>query len=406
MKHTCPKSGDFTRRQFLQTGAAGLAAASMIPLPVLAGNKPGKLPLRRYGRTGLDISALIGATTWDNSLVPVAMNYGVNYFHKAQAWSDDTYPTALKKADRESYYLEVVIDRVGGRHRTGKIDEESHYQFVKDSLKKLNVGYFDVFKFHFGYHSIEDYKKNPGMVRAFERLKKEGLVKHLTISQHHYNDIGGDQAHEIIDHLIDHSPYEAAQFFYAYGQSKEMEEVVAKAKKQDFGTIAMKTMRGAGRAKADNRFEAIMKDPRFKGSTPATATIKWLMTDPNLTAAVVMMDNFQELEEDFGAALEATGTMAVHDQLMLDQLAAYNEGLTCLLCADCVSKCPENIAIGDIFRYERYAMDYHKLRHAQRNYQALTKNGSACIACGDCLPGCPANIDIVTKLKDVHAMLG
>ncbi|MEX0324113.1 MAG: aldo/keto reductase [Puniceicoccaceae bacterium] len=404
MKHTATHSEACSRRHFLKTGATGLAAASLIPMEAIAGDKLSKLPLRRYGRTGLDISAMIGATTWDNSLVPVAMKYGVNYWHKAQKWTDDTYPTALKNADRESYYLEVVIDRVGGRHRTGKIDEESHYQYVKDSLKKLSVGYYDVFKFHFGYHSVEDYKKNTGMVRAFERLKKEGLVKHLTISQHHYNDIGGDMAYEIVDHLIDHSPYEAAQFFYNYGGHKEIDEVLAKAKKNDFGTIAMKSMRGVGRAGSDDRFKEIMKDPRFKGSSPAIATVKWLMSNPNLTAAVVMMDNFQELEEDMGAAIEAT--MAMQDKRMLQQLAAFNKGMTCLLCADCVSKCPESIAMDDIFRYERYAMDYHQLAHARRNYQALTKNGTACIACGDCVPACPADIDIVSKLKDVHALLG
>lgn len=404
MKHSACHCGGVSRRNFLKAGATGIAAAGLMPMEAIAGNKPTKLPLRRYGRTGLDISAMIGATTWDNSLVPVAMKYGVNYWHKAQKWTDATYPTALKKADRESYYLEVVVDRVNGRHRDGKIDEEEHYQYVKNSLKKLNVGYYDVFKFHFGYHSVEDYKKNPGMVRAFERLKKEGLVKHLTISQHHYNDIGGDMAYEIVDHLIDHSPYEAAQFFYSYDGHKEIDEVLAKAKKNDFGTIAMKSMRGVGRAGNDDRFKAILNDPKYAGSSPAIATVKWLMSNPNLTAAVVMMDNFQELEEDMGAAIEAT--MAMQDKRMLQQLAAFNQGMTCLLCADCVSKCPESIAMDDIFRYERYALDYHQLAHAQRNYQALTKNGTACIACGDCVPACPAGIDIVSKLKDVHSLLG
>ena len=403
MMHSDRNPCEMTRRQFIRAGTTGLAVAGMAPLAYGKALESQKLPLRRYGRTGLEISAMIGATTWSNSLVPVAMQYGVNYWHKAQAWKGDTYPTALKNAPRESYYLEVVVNRIGG-HRNGRIDEEEHYQFVKKSVKDLGVGYYDVFKFHFGYHSIEEAKTDLGMVRAFERLKKEGLVKHLTLSQHHYNDIGGDMAYEIVDHLIDHSPYEAAQFFYTYGNNKEIDEVLAKAKKEDFGTIAMKTMRGVGRASSDDRFEAILADPRYKGSTPSSAMIKWLMSNPNLNAAVVMMDSIQHMEENFAAAVEAT--LAMNDRRVLKQLAAYNHGMTCLLCADCVSKCPENIAMDDIFRYERYAMDYHQLNHARRNYQALTKNGTSCIACGDCMPTCPAGIDIVTKLKDVHAMLG
>jgi predicted aldo/keto reductase-like oxidoreductase len=80
--------------------------------------------------------------------------------------------------------------------------------------------------------------------------------------------------------------------------------------------------------------------------------------------------------------------------------------LTCLLCADCVSHCPEHIAIADILRYERYALDYHELSRARAEYRTLTKDGSACIACGDCMPACKADINIVAKLKEVHNLLG
>lgn len=404
MNDTNRHYNEMSRRQFLRTGAAGLAAAGIAPLTYGQSKAPLKLPLRRYGRTGLEISSLVGATTWSNSLVPLAIQSGVNYWHKAQAWNDETYPPALKAQPRESYYLEVVVDRVGGNHRTGRIDEEAHYQFVKDTLKKLSVGYFDVFKFHFGYHSVDEAKTNQGMIKAFDRLKKEGLVKHLTISQHHYNDIGGDMAYDIVDHLIEHSPYEAAQFFYSYGAPPEMNQILELARKKDFGTIAMKTMRGVGRARGDNNFDAIMQDPKYKGSNPAIATVKWLMSNPNLDAAVVMMNSFQEMEEDFRAAMDAS--LAYHDRQVLDQFAAYNDGLTCSLCAKCVSSCSENISIADIFRYERYALDYHELNHAKREYRALSKNGSACIACGDCIPTCHANIDILSKLKDVHSLLG
>jgi predicted aldo/keto reductase-like oxidoreductase len=298
----------------------------------------------------------------------------------------------------------VVVDRVGGDHMKGRIDEEQHYQFVKQCLAGSGVGYYDVFKFHFGYHSVEEAKKDLGMVRAYERLKKEGLVKHLAISQHHYNNIGGDMAYDIVSHLIEDSPYEAAQFFYTYGDKKELDDVLALAKKKDFGTIAMKTMGGVGRAAEDKKLQALLAEPRFKGSTPAAAMVKWLMSNPNLTAAVIATKNFDHLQENVGAA--GQGSLSSNDRATLDLLAAYNKGLTCLLCADCVSRCPEHIAIADILRYERYALDYHEFGRARAEYRTLTKNGTACIACGDCLPACPADINIMAKLKQVHDLLG
>jgi predicted aldo/keto reductase-like oxidoreductase len=158
-----------------------------------------------------------------------------------------------------------------------------------------------------------------------------------------------------------------------------------------------------GRAEEDKKFQTLLADARYKGSTPGAAMVKWLMSNPNLTAAVIATKNFDQLQENLGAATQ--GAVTSSDREALGLLAAYNKGLTCLLCADCVSHCPEHIAVADIFRYERYAMDYHELGRARAEYKSLTKDGTACIACGDCLSACPADINIVAKLKEVHALL-
>jgi predicted aldo/keto reductase-like oxidoreductase len=98
--------------------------------------------------------------------------------------------------------------------------------------------------------------------------------------------------------------------------------------------------------------------------------------------------------------------MAPQDHAALGLLSGYNKGLTCLLCAQCVSSCPEHIAISDIFRYERYTRDYHEVDRARREYAALTRNGTSCVGCGDSLPTCVQEIDIAAKLKDVYRLLG
>ena len=107
---------NLSRRDAMRLGATGVAAASLASLPVLADEKaaPAKLPTRRYGRTGLEIGWLVGASDWPKELVPRAVNAGVNYWHKAQRWTADSLPPALKNAPRESYYLECVVDRVNG----------------------------------------------------------------------------------------------------------------------------------------------------------------------------------------------------------------------------------------------------------------------------------------------------
>jgi NAD-dependent dihydropyrimidine dehydrogenase PreA subunit len=381
MNDSNPNSRGLNRRDFLRlgsTGAAGMAITGLAALNASGQQMPGapdtiqppsgKLPTRRYGKTGLQISALVGASDWNADVIPAAVQAGVNYWHKAHRWSAQTMPDALKSQPRESYYLEVVVE------------------------------------FHFGYHSLDEAKNDLGMVKAYTRLKNEGLVKHLAISQHHYNDIGGNMAYEILPYVMDNLPYEATQFFHTYGDKKEISDLIDLAKQKDFGVIAMKTMGGVGRAAVDPKFQALLAEPHFSGSTPGAAMVKWLMSNPSLTAAVIATKNFDQFQENLKAA--QSGSMTVNDHENLNLLAAFNKGMTCLLCSDCVSTCPEHIAIADIFRYERYAMDYHELSRAKTEYKALTKNGTSCIACGDCMPTCKADINIVSKLKDVHKLLG
>jgi predicted aldo/keto reductase-like oxidoreductase len=159
-----------------------------------------------------------------------------------------------------------------------------------------------------------------------------------------------------------------------------------------------------GRAAQDDKFKKLLADPKYQGSTPGAAMVKWLKSVENLTAAVIETKNFDQLRENVGAATSLA--MAPQDHAALTLLSGYNKGLTCLLCAQCVSSCPEHIEIADIFRYERYARDYLDVERARKEYAALTRNGTSCVGCGDCLPTCSQEIDIAAKLKHVHRLLG
>src|SRR4051794_9030820 len=112
-------SQNLSRRDMMRLGATGVAAASLSNMSLAVADEktaPNKLPRRRYGRTGMEIGWLVGASDWPKELIPRAVNAGVNYWHKAQRWSADTLPPALKALPRESYHLECVVDRVNGDH--------------------------------------------------------------------------------------------------------------------------------------------------------------------------------------------------------------------------------------------------------------------------------------------------
>ncbi len=396
------------RREFM-IASAGAVAAGLGPACAStpqeieqAAAKVGPLPRRKLGGTGREVTVLVGSATWAADAVEAGIRCGINFWHKADEWGRGNVPPAILK-NRDAHYCQVCVDRVRGNHETGVLDEEAHYQLVKRLARDTGLRYFDDMQFHFGYHSASEVQNNRAFIRAFERLKKEGLVRHLCHSQHSYNGNsrvpGGQSALEILTAVVADGVYEHAQFPYSYGESEAMNQLLALARRKGFGTIAMKTTRGAGRMQQDQEF---MKD--FPpGTTPYHALARWLTTRTQLDAAVIEINNLSQFVDTYSGAGKA---MRAADERAIEQMLAYANREVCRLCNECMAHCKEGVPIADILRYERYARDYGEGYRARQLYAQLDKQADACLACGTCLPHCPQGLAIPDKLAGAHQILG
>jgi predicted aldo/keto reductase-like oxidoreductase len=371
-----------------------------------AAQKVGRLPRRKLGRTKLEVSVVVGAADWAPEAVQAGILCGVNYWHKADRWEKGgggsrSTPAAILK-NRDAFYCEVCVDRVRGNHETGQIDEEAHYQFVKQAAARSGLRYFDDMKFHFGYHNVAELKNNRGPIRAFERLKKEGLARHLSLSQHSYTGNpkvpGGESAPEILQAVLAEGVYELAQFFFTYGDSPAVYEFVKAARRKGFGTVAMKTGRGAARMKEDAAF---MKNFPA-GTTPHHALARWLTTMTDVDAAVIRIANLEQFVDTLSGAGKP---MRAADTRALEMMTAYANREVCRLCSECVGHCPNGVQIAEILRYERYATDYGERRSARRLYAQLERKADACVRCGTCLAHCSQGLYVPDKLARAHRLL-
>jgi hypothetical protein len=366
-----------------------------------AAAKVGRLPRHALGRTGREVSVLVGSATWAREAVEAALLCGVNFWHKADEWSEGA-PEAILR-NRDAHYCQVCVDRVRGNHETGVIDEEAQYQLVKRALAQTGLRYFDDMQFHFGYHHVAELKSNRGFVRAFERLKKEGLVRHLCLSQHSYRGNawvpGGENAPEILTAVMDDGIYEHAQFAFTFGDNPAIGEFVSQAHRRGFGTIAMKTTGGAARMEEDRGFMKSFP----AGTTPHQALARWLTTRTQLDAAVIQINNLRQFVDTYSGAGKA---MRAADSQAIEKMTAYADREVCRLCNACQSHCKQGVPIADILRYERYARDYGEGARARRLYAQLDKHADACIVCGSCLPHCPQELQIPQKLAGADRILG
>jgi predicted aldo/keto reductase-like oxidoreductase len=396
------------RREFIVTSAGALAvglgsACGRVPVSEIeaAAAKVGRLPRRALDRSGRKVSVLIGAATWAPEAVEAGILCGINYWHKSDEWDHRSVPSAILK-NREAHYCEVCCDRVRGNHETGVIDEEAHYQFVRQAAGRTGLRYFDDMMFHFGYHSTAEVKSNQAFIRAFERLKKEGLVRHLCLSQHSYNGNsrvpGGEGRAAILTAVVEDGVYEHAQFPFTFGEGEALNRLVSFAKSKGFGTTAMKTTGGAARMQADREFMG--KFP--PDTTPHNALARWLTTATDLSAAVIQINDLDQFVDTYSGAAKP---LRAADARAIEMMTAYANREVCRLCNDCMSHCGQGVAIADILRYERYATDYGERERARRLYAQLDKQADACLVCGSCLPHCPQGLNVPAKLADAHRLL-
>jgi predicted aldo/keto reductase-like oxidoreductase len=399
------------RREFLQCSTAAVIAGLGARHAAYAAtdesieeavSKVGPLPRRKLGYSGREVSILIGFGGMAPALVEAGVKCGMNYWHLSNMWAQTGVPPVIMN-NREAHYCQVIVDRVGGNHETGRIDEEAHYSLVKDVLDKTKLRYFDDMQFHFGYHSRDEVKKNRDFVRAFERLKKEGLVKHLCLSQHGYAGNsrvpGGESAAEILTAVVEDGLFEHAQIMYSYGEDPAINSFLEFARKKKFGITAMKTSRGIGRMKEDAEFMNSLP----AGVTPHNALTRWLTTTAKIDAAIIRVQNMAQFIETYSGAGRS---LRAADARAIELMTARADRTACRLCTECQPYCPQQVPVAEILRFERYALDDRNLTEARTLYTGLDHKADACVSCGSCMAHCPQKLKIPEKLSAAHSLLG
>lgn len=400
------------RREFLKLSSAAVLAGLTGKLTASqlkegmsgveeAARKVGKLPRRKLGYSQREISILIGFGDMSPLPMEAGILCGMNYWHKANRWMSNGAPEAIIK-NRDAHYCQVTVDRVGPDHYRGHFDEDEHYRYVKEALKKTGLRYFDDMQLHFGFHNTEEVKNEKTFIRAFERLKKEGIVKHLCLSQHSYAGSSrvenGQSAAEILTAVVEDGIYEHAQFMYSYGSDPEMDKFIEFAQEKRFGTIAMKTARGIGRMIQNESFMKQLPDD----TSPHNAMVRWITTKTKLDAAVIRVKNLDEFVETYSGAGK---DLRAEDLRAIEIMTTEADRTACRLCGKCQSQCPQQIPITDILRFERYAMDDHDWNKAGKLYAGLPTKGDRCINCKTCVQYCPLNLQIPEKIAKAHIML-
>jgi predicted aldo/keto reductase-like oxidoreductase len=351
---------------------------------------------RRFGRTDWNISDIVLGTGRihdedGEKVARAAIERGVNYIDTSPDYSAAGSENAVGRAikgQRDKLFIATKFCTPLGHLAPGT--SVAHYkEAVEASLGRLGTDYVDLCHIH----SVDSVERlmDENVHEAFDQLKQEGKVRFMGFSTHTPNLV------EVANTGIESGRFDVMMLAYHHGIWAPLAGIISRARKeQDMGVVAMKTLKGAKHhGLAENRDEA---------DSYTQAALKWVLSNPDVSCAVISFFEQQHVDEYLYASGQAITSA---DVAILEKYDREIQGTYCSPhCGECLSACPEGLAVNDVLRHRMYFEDYGWEKEGMRLYSRLEKNAAVCASCSaPCVGSCPVGIPIRERMSGAHELL-
>lgn len=354
---------------------------------------------RKYGKTDMKVSAIgFGGMRFEDqedidacaSLVKACYDAGINYFDTAADYgkSEELLGVAFKemKKTRTEKPFYVSTKTFGAETKTIRKDLET-------SLERMGLDYIDL------YHiwcitTPEEYfkRKATGAIKEFERLKEEGLIKHICFSTH----VTGPQ----VDTILKDYPFDGILLGYSAMNFAYRDAGLDAAAKSNLGVVVMNPLGGGIIPQNPDRFSFVKTK---EDETVVEGALRFLINDPRITVALNGLSSKEQLAE----AIRAVDGFTPFDNKTVKKIRtnlkeAYNE--LCTSCSYC-DNCPEQIPIPRLMdSFNHYALDGGiKLMLDRIRYHWDIPLDDPCLRkctrCEQCEKTCTQKLTICDKLE-------
>jgi len=351
---------------------------------------------RRLGRTGWNVSDIVlgtgGIRGEDGEQVArLAIERGVNYFDTSPDYAASGSEQAMGRAIRgvrDKLFIATKFCTPMG-HLPPGTPVAKYMAAVEASLGRLGTDYVDLCH----VHSCDEVERllDENVHEAFDRLKQQGKVRFLGFSTHTPNLV------QVANAGISSGRFDVMMLAYHHGMWAPLPELIGRARSEhDMGVVAMKTLKGA-------KHHGLVGF-REEADSYSQAALKWVLSNPNVSCAVISFVKLQHVDE----YLFASGQQPTADDVaILEKYDSLIRGTHCAPhCGVCLDSCPEQLPIHDVLRHRMYFEDYGWEKEGMRLYSMLEKNASVCASCSaPCLGSCPLEIRIQERMIGAHELL-
>jgi aryl-alcohol dehydrogenase-like predicted oxidoreductase len=214
-------------------------------------------------------------------------DYLGNYFPaqveevRAAALADVVSAQYGRRIDREKNFRRLILDS------------------VEESLKRLGTDYLDVITCPHGASTPFEVLGYPETFEAFEKLKKEGKVRHLSVSAH--SDPAG-----VLRAAVEAKAYSMAMIAYNIVNHRFVDAALEEAARNDVGVIAMKVARPVHDERpnfsADPRRIALLEQAVPGPLKVPQKAYVWALRNRNVAAVISEMGNLALVKENLPLA--------------------------------------------------------------------------------------------------------
>jgi hypothetical protein len=387
------------RRNFMQTLASGVLGFGISKNMKASvedrgsfqneSSSPKIMKYNTLGNTGIKVPDVsCGAISFfEPSVLKYAYDLGVTYFDTAESYMRSKSELLIGEALKD-VRDKVAITTKHGYSSRQKIKREDIIKRVEDSLKRMQSDYIDVAMIH-GMSDLS-FLKNEEIQAAYSQLKKDGKIRFTGFSTHNPK--------LTLKQALDNDFGQVILFMYNHMEGPELEPLIEQVHRKGIGTVAMKIFAGGKHGNLKSLLSQKVSYPQ--------AAIRWVMSNPNIDCCIPTMSSYSHVEE-----FVATSGKPIKraDLKVIAEYQHQAKNQYCRVsCSECLSSCPENVAVNDILRYKMYFEDYGREKEAMHYYTKLeeSKKPLNCKNCsGYCESACPHGLEVKEKLLNADEIL-
>jgi len=355
---------------------------------------------RQYGQTGKEVSLLsFGGMRFANiddheqcvRMIVAAAEGGINYFDTAPAYFGVKSEQVLGKgfAELRKRNLPFYCSTKTFTSSADAIRKELEAQ-----LKRLQVPAIDF------YHiwciaSLDNWRerKKDGVLQTFQKLKEDGLIRHICVSSH----LTGNDIQELLMEGV----FEGVLFGYSAYNFQTRQEAFNAIREKNLGAVIMNPLGGGIIPQHPEKFSFMMRP----GESAVTAALRFLWDHQDITSTLVGFQTIEQVTEALAAMDGYTSRTAGELAEVKKKAGASLEGI-CTGCAYC-DECPKGIPIHkymDAYNQKLLCGGPGKEPIGDRlkwHWHLERSLAAKCIACGACETACTQHINIIERLKEI-----